>query len=82
MATKLAQHWEKSTIEVDVCRERESSSSRLYKCLNRCKKLQVVTNDILTSTLSELEAIQDFHLTFEVDFIGEMARDAGNPRKE
>ena len=26
--------------------------------------------------------IQDFHITFEVDFIGELARDLGGPRKE
>ena len=45
-----------------------------YICVNR--------HDILTSTFSELEAIQNFHITFEVDFFGEMARDMGGPRKE
>ena len=50
--------------------ERETN----YICVNR--------HDILTSTFSEQEAIQNFHITFEVDFIGEMARYMGGPRKE
>ena len=45
-----------------------------YICVNR--------HQILESTFSELQAIQDFHITFEVDFIGELARDLGGPRKE
>ncbi|CAB4021613.1 hypothetical protein AWC38_SpisGene23883 [Paramuricea clavata] len=45
-----------------------------YICVDR--------HNILASTFSELEAIQNFHITFEVDFIGEMARDLGGPRKE
>ena len=45
-----------------------------YICVNR--------HDILTSTFSELEAIQNFHITFKVDCFGEMARDMGGPRKE
>ncbi|XP_028408793.1 uncharacterized protein LOC114533337 [Dendronephthya gigantea] len=45
-----------------------------YICVDR--------HNIMGSTFSELEAIQDFHVTFEVDFIGEMAKDVGGPRKE
>ena len=45
-----------------------------YICVDR--------HNIMESTFSELEAIQNFHITFEVDFIGEMARDLGGPRKE
>ena len=43
-----------------------------YICVDR--------HNIMESTFSELEAIQNFHITF--DFIGEMARDLGGPRKE
>lgn len=44
-----------------------------YVCVDR--------NAILTTTFSELEEIQDFRITFEVDFISEMAKDLGGPRK-
>ena len=45
-----------------------------YICVDR--------HNIMESTFSEMESIQNFHITFEVDFIGEMARDLGGPRKE
>ena len=45
-----------------------------YICVDR--------HNIMESTFSELEAIQNFHITFEVDFMGELARDLGGPRKE
>ena len=31
----------------------------------------------MESTFPELKAIQNFHITFEVDFMGELARDLG-----
>lgn len=34
------------------------------------------------TTLSELAGIKDYTTTFEVEFIGEMAKDLGGPRKE
>lgn len=37
---------------------------------------------ILTTTFAEFQSIQDFSITFEVDFMGEVARDYGGPRKE
>ena len=45
-----------------------------YICVNR--------EDILKTTFMELESITDFCMTFKVDFMGEMARDMGGPRKE
>ena len=43
-------------------------------CVNR--------DDILNTTFSELKDIQDYCITFEVDFVGEIAKDLGGPRKE
>ena len=37
---------------------------------------------ILETTFTEFGAINNFSLTFEVDFTGELARDLGGPRKE
>ena len=45
-----------------------------YVCIDR--------HDILGTTFSELASIANFHLTFEVDFKGEKAKDLGGPRKE
>ena len=45
-----------------------------YICVNR--------DDILKTTFNELESLTDFCITFEVDFMGEMASDLGGPRKE
>ena len=45
-----------------------------YICVNR--------EDILKTTFNELESLADFCITFEVDFMGEMASDLGGPRKE
>ena len=38
--------------------------------------------DILKTTFTELRSIENFHITFDVDFLGEKARDLGGPRKE
>ena len=38
--------------------------------------------NILQSTFAELESTTDYRVTFEVDFLGEMAKDYGGPRKE
>ena len=38
--------------------------------------------NILQSTFAELESITDYRVTFEVDFLGEMAKDYGWSRKE
>lgn len=45
-----------------------------YICVDR--------ENILQSTLAELQSIEDFSVTFEVDFMGEVAKDYGGPRKE
>ena len=45
-----------------------------YICVDR--------ENILQSTFAELESITDYRVTFEVDFLGEMAKDYGGPRKE
>ena len=45
-----------------------------FICVNR--------DDILNTTFSELKDIQDYCITFEVDFVGEIAKDLGGPRKE
>lgn len=39
-------------------------------------------HNILETTFSELSSVESFDLTFEVDFMGEKARDLGGPRKE
>lgn len=39
-------------------------------------------HNILETTFSELTSIESFILTFEVDSMGEKARDLGSPRKE
>ena len=36
----------------------------------------------MQSTFAELESITDYRVIFEVDFLGEMAKDYGGPRKE
>ena len=38
--------------------------------------------NVFQSTFAELESITDYRVTFEVDFLGEMAKDYGGPRKE
>lgn len=38
--------------------------------------------DILKTTFTELRSIENFHIKFDVDFLGEKARDLGGPRKE
>ena len=45
-----------------------------YICVNR--------DDILKTTFNKLESVTDFCTTCEVDFIGEMASDLGDPRKK
>ena len=45
-----------------------------YICVDRQK--------ILSTTFDEFKTIEDFRLTFEVDFMGELAKDSGGPRKE
>lgn len=39
-------------------------------------------NQIMHTTFAEFEAIKDFNLTFEIDFMNEKSRDLGGPRKE
>ena len=45
-----------------------------YICIDR--------HDIVKTTFTELASIENFYITFEVDFMGEKARDLGGPRKE
>ena len=39
-------------------------------------------DDIVKTTFDELEYIENFRLTFSIDFIAEEASDLGGPRKE
>ena len=60
---------------LDVADESEIHEGETnYICVDR--------NDILQTTFTELASIKNFKLTFEVDFMGERARDLGGPRKE
>ena len=56
-------------------------SVRCSRCIKhpkgRTNYICVDRHDIMKSTFSELEAIQNYHITFEVDFMGELARDLG-----
>lgn len=52
----------------------ELEQSTNYICVDR--------QNILKTTFAEFESIEDFCLTFEVDFMGEVAKDYGGPRKE
>ena len=54
--------------------DEDISGETNYICVDRC--------NILGSTFTELQSVQDYAITFEVDFIGEMAKDFGGPRKE
>ena len=61
--------------DLDVTSESELMEGETnYICIDR--------HDILKTTFTELASIENFHITFEVDFMGEKARDLGGPRKE
>ena len=61
--------------DLDVTSESElKEGDTNYICIDR--------HDILGTSFSELASIANFHLTFEVDFMGEKAKDLGEPRKE
>ena len=61
--------------DLDVTSESElKEGDTNYICVDR--------HDILGTSFSELASIANFHLTFEVDFMGEKAKDLGGPRKE
>ena len=49
---------------------------------NATNYISVDRENILKTTFEELESISDFCTTFEVDFMGEIAKDYGGPRKE
>ena len=44
--------------------------------------ITVDRDNVLATTFSELEFIENFRLTFTVDFMGEHASDLGGPRRE
>ena len=52
----------------------DPKNSTNYICVDR--------ENILQTTFVELQSIEDFSVTFEVDFMGEVAKDYGGPRKE
>ena len=61
--------------DLDVTSESElKEGDTNYICIDR--------HNILRTTLSELASIENFNLTFEVDFMGEKAKNLGGPRKE
>ena len=61
--------------DLDVTTESELMEGETnYICIDR--------HDIVKTTFTELASIENFHITFEVDFMGEKARDLRGPRKE
>jgi len=61
--------------DLDVTSESElHEGDTNYICIDR--------HDILKTTFAELACIENFNITFEVDFMGEKAKDLGGPRKE
>ena len=61
--------------DLDVTSESELMEGETnYICIDR--------HDILKTAFTELASIENFHITFEVDFMGKKARDLGGPRKE
>ena len=61
--------------KLDLTEHHSTSEGKTnYICVNR--------DDILKTTFNELESVTDFCTTCEVDFIGEMASDLGDPRKK
>jgi len=44
--------------------------------------LSIDRNNLLESTFLELESITNYFLTYEIDFMGEEAKDLGGPRRE
>ena len=52
----------------------DSEGETNYICVDR--------ENVLQSTFEELESITDYRVTFGVDFLGEMAKDYGGPKKE
>ena len=44
--------------------------------------ISVDRSRLLETTIAELKYVKDFRLTFEVDFMGELAQDMGGPRLE
>ena len=60
---------------LDVTSEFEAKEGETnYICVDR--------HDLLNTSFAELASIEDFAITFEVDFMGEKAEDFGGPRKE
>ena len=67
----------KPIVQLGQQQEKEDSAvdgQTNYICVDRQK--------ILSTTFDEFQTIEDFRLTFEVDFMGELAKDSGGPRKE
>lgn len=69
--------------------QKEMVKGRALEITNTSETFEGETNHIcvdrhnlISSTFAELESIEDFNITFEVDFIGEIAQDHGGPRKE
>ena len=52
------------------------------KTLRIAQITRVDRENVLQTTFAELESIEDFCMTFEVDFIGDVAKDYGGSRKE
>ena len=44
------------------------------------RKDNPIKHDILKTTFKEHRFIENFHITFEVDFMGKKARDLSGPR--
>lgn len=69
--------------------QKQMVKGRALEISNPSEPLEGETNHIcvdrqnlITSTFAELESIEDLNITFEVDFMGEIAQDLGGPRKE
>ena len=62
---------------------------RSLQITNMSEEIEGLTNfisvdrdNILNTTFDELRYVKDYNVTFEIDFIGEMAKDLGGPRLE
>ena len=60
-------------LEVSSCEE---------TCEGETNFISVDRDRVLQTTFSELEFINDYTLTFKVDFMGEESTDLGGPRRE
>lgn len=89
LLAEIDQHSLSDPVEILRCLQQQVIKGRALDVVDSDNTPEGETNyitvdrsNILTTTFAEFESIDDFNKTFEVDFIGEEARDLGGPRKE